>query len=218
MPIYRQKIPTFPNPASRVYFVHIPRTAGRFIEANIEANGFKIEPAYFDNTETPTIEGVQYLHLHRELYDKYLSISDIPHIAIVRNPIDRFMSLSFFLTHMYGDDIQETMEDEMTFLSMLENFPFKQISNHFRPQMDFISSKTNLWKMEDGFGNDFDEWVSDILGVEYKTRDVPAEKLDLDETRKLEKSDRLIDNIKSLYSQDIEHLYPELATPFEEGT
>ena len=57
-----------------------------------------------------------------------------------------------------------------------------------------------------------------VLGVEYKTKNVTYDKLDTDETKKLEKSAKLVNNITSLYRQDIEQLYPELATPFEEGT
>ena len=72
--------------------------------------------------------------------------------------------------------------------------------------------------MEDGFGDDFDEWVSDIVGMEYKTSNVTYEKLTTDETNKLDRSAKLVNNITALYTQDIEQLYPELATPFEEGT
>ena len=218
MPIYREKIPTFPNPAKRFFFIHIPRTAGRFFEESIKENGFKMEPAYFDNSKSATIEGIEYLHLHRDLYEEYLDVGEIPHIALIRNPIDRFISCSIFLKRMYGDDIQDAMEDPMLFSSMIQNFPFTEAVNWFRPQMDFISSKTNLWKMEDGFGDDFDEWVSDIVGMEYKTRNVTYEKLTTDETNKLDRSAKLVNNITSLYRQDIEQLYPELATPLEEGT
>jgi len=47
---------------------------------------------------------------------------------------------------------------------------------------------------------------------------MPVEKLPTDESKKVKRSAKLIDNIKSLYRKDIEQLYPELATPFEEGT
>ena len=128
------------------------------------------------------------------------------------------MSCSIFLTRMYGEDIQEMMEDPMMFSSMLENFPLTQAVNWFRPQMDFITDDTNIWKFEDGFGSDFDEWLSEILGVEYKTKDVPYNELSTNETKKLEKTAKLVNNITGLYRKDIEQLYPELATPFEEGT
>ena len=212
MPTYRQKVLTFPR--KRFLFIHIPRTAGRFLEENFVENGFEAEQILWKS-----VDGIEIAHFHNELYLKYFDdLSNIPHFTIVRNPIDRFMSCSIFLTRMYGDDIQEMMEDPMMFGSMLQNFPLTQAVNWFRPQMDFITDDTNIWKFEDGFGSDFDEWLSEILGVEYKTKDVPYNELSTNETKKLEKTAKLVNNITGLYRKDIEQLYPELATPFEEGT
>ena len=213
MPTYRQTVQSFPNPAKRFLFVHIPRTAGRFLEENFLDNGFEPEQKIWDS-----VDGIEIAHFDRSLYEKHFDIKDIPHFTIVRNPVDRFMSCSIFLTRMYGDDIQEAMEDPIMFGSMLQNFPLTQAVNWFRPQMDFITDDTNIWKFEDGFGSDFDEWMSEILGIEYTTKDVPYEKLAYGETKKLEKTDKLVNNIMSLYRKDYEYLYPELATPFEEGT
>ena len=212
MPTYRQTVLTFPR--KRFLFIHIPRTAGRFLEENFVENGFEAEQIIWKS-----VDGIEIAHFHNELYLKHFDdLSNIPHFTIVRNPIDRFMSCSIFLTRMYGDDIQEAMEDPMMFGSMLQNFPLSQAVNWFRPQMDFITDDTNIWKFEDGFGSDFDEWLSGVLGVEYKTKSVPYDKLDTDETKKLEKTAKLVNNITALYRKDIEQLYPELATPFEEGT
>ena len=214
MPTYRQTVVTYPNPTKRFLFVHIPRTAGRFLEENFKENGFEPEQILWKS-----VDGIEVAHFHNELYLKHFDdLGSIPHFTIVRNPIDRFMSCSIFLTRMYGEDIQEMMEDPMMFSSMLENFPLTQAVNWFRPQMDFITDDTNIWKFEDGFGSDFDEWLSEVLGVEYKTKDVPYEKLAYGETKKLEKTAKLVNNITTLYRKDIEQLYPELATPFEEGT
>ena len=214
MPTYRQTVVTYPNPTKRFLFVHIPRTAGRFLEENFKENGFEPEQILWKS-----VDGIENAHFHNELYLKHFDdLGSIPHFTIVRNPIDRFMSCSIFLTRMYGDDIQEMMEDPMMFSSMLENFPLTQAVNWFRPQMDFITDDTNIWKFEDGFGSDFDEWLSEILGVEYKTKDVPYNELSTNETKKLEKTAKLVNNITGLYRKDIEQLYPELATPFEEGT
>ena len=214
MPTYRQTVVTYPNPTKRFLFVHIPRTAGRFLEENFKENGFEPEQILWKS-----VDGIEVAHFHNELYLKHFDdLGSIPHFTIVRNPIDRFMSCSIFLTRMYGEDIQEMMEDPMLFSSMLENFPLTQAVNWFRPQMDFITDDTNIWKFEDGFGSDFDEWLSEVLGVEYSTKDVPYEKLAYGETKKLEKTAKLVNNITDLYRKDIEQLYPELATPFEEGT
>ena len=212
MPTYREIKPIFPNPAKRFLFIHIPRTAGRFLQMNWMHNGFEPEPPII-----PTEKGMEVNHFHVELYQKHYDIANIPHISIVRNPIDRFISCSIFLKRMYGD-IQEVMEDPMMFSSLIENFPLDQGVNWFRPQMDFITSDTNLWKFEDGFGKDFEEWMSDLLDMKFEVRhDVPEIGLTTDEADRLDKSDRIIDNIKSLYRKDIEQLYPELATPLQEG-
>ena len=214
MPTYKQSVVTYPNPTKRFLFVHIPRTAGRFLEENILNHGFEPEQVIWKS-----VDGIEIAHFHNELYLKHFDdLGNIPHFTIVRNPIDRFMSCSIFLTRMYGEDIQEMMEDPMMFSSMLENFPLTQAVNWFRPQMDFITDDTNIWKFEDGFGSDFDEWLSDILGVEYKTKDVPYNELSTNEKKKLEKTAKLVNNITGLYRKDIEQLNPELATPFEEGT
>ena len=200
MPIYKQE-------TQRFHFIHIPRTAGRFVEAVIEDNNFKLE-GNFPNV----IEGVELIHLHRDLYEKYFDLKGIPNITIIRNPIDRFFSCSIFLKRMYGNDIQETMEDPMMFSMMLQNFPLTQAVNWFRPLSDFITEDTYIWKFENGFKKEFEEWISDIVDFPFTVRDVPYEKLSTDETNKLNKSDRLIENIKQFWREDIEQFYPELAT------
>ena len=160
-----------------------------------------------------SVDGIEPAHFHRELYQKYLNADGIEHISIVRNPVDRFISTSIFLTRMYGDDIQEAMEDPMMFSSMIQNFPLSEGVNWFRPQMDFISDETRLWKLEDGFGEDFEQWLGEVLEMEIEIKKVPYKKLTTDEDNKLKKSAKLIDNITLLYKRDYEHLYPELATP-----
>ena len=200
MPIYKQE-------EQRFHFIHIPRTAGRFVEAIIEDNNFKLE-GNFPNV----IEGVELIHLHRDLYEKYFDLKGIPNITIIRNPIDRFFSCSIFLKRMYGNDIQETMEDPMMFSMMLQNFPLTQAVNWFRPLSDFITEDTYIWKFENGFKKEFEEWISDIVDFPFTVRDVPYEKLSTNETNKLNKSDRLIENIKQFWREDIEQFYPELAT------
>ena len=200
MPVYRQD-------KKRFHFIHIPRTAGRFVESVIEDNNFKLE-----NDLSNEIEGIERLHLHRDLYEKYLDIKGITNITIIRNPIDRFFSCSIFLKRMYGNDIQEAMEDPIMFSMMLKNFPLTQAVNWFRPLSDFITEDTYIWKFENGFKDEFEEWISDVLNFPFTVRDVPYKKLSTDETNKLNKSDRLIENIKQFWREDIEQFYPELAT------
>ena len=213
MPTYRQTVVRYPNPTKRFLFVHIPRTAGRFLEENFKENGFEAEQILWKS-----VDGIEVAHFHNELYLKHFDdLGSIPHFTIVRNPIDRFISCSIFLKRMYGDDIQEAMEDPMMFSMMLENFPLTQAVNWYRPQVDFISNKTHLWRFEDGFKEEFGEWMSNVLAVPFKIVNVPYQKLAYDESNKLERTDKLIDNIRTICRKDIEQLYPELAAPLQEG-
>ena len=43
-------MPTFKHSSGkRIFFAHIPRTAGRFVEANLSKNDFKWDDAHLDN-------------------------------------------------------------------------------------------------------------------------------------------------------------------------
>ena len=100
---------------------------------------------------------------------------------------------------------------------MLENHN----SNDFHPNLaeNRVSSTIPYSNsFENGFGDDFSKWMSDVLGVPFKVEDVPYEKLSYDESNKLKKTGNLIDNIRTMCRRDIEQLYPELAASFQEGT
>ena len=72
MPIYQHK-----ETRKRFFFIHVPRTAGRFLQENIKQNGFEPEQKIWK-----TIDGVEITHLYRELYEKHLDVEDIPHISV----------------------------------------------------------------------------------------------------------------------------------------
>ena len=201
-------MPTYKHSSGkRFLFVHIPRTAGRFLEENFKENGFELE----QDDIWKSVDGIELAHFHRELYEKYLDVEGIPHISIIRNPINRFFGASSWLKRMYGEDIQEAMEDPIMFHSMLTNFPLPESVNWYRSQLDFISDETHLWRFEDGFKEEFAEWMSNILDVPFKVEDVPYKELGYDEENKLERTAKLLDNVRNLHRRDLETLYPELA-------
>ena len=202
----------------RFLFVHIPRTAGRFVEWNLEAQGWVWDDKNVIDKMYKSVEGIELAHFHREFYEKYLDVKDIPHISIVRNPIDRFISASMWLTRLYGDDIQESMEDPMMFSSMIYNFPASESLNWYRPQVDFISDKTHVWKFEDGIGDEFSSWISGIVGVDIKMdKDLkylkhPRMREDSVESR-LKKTDALIHNLSIFYRKDFFKFYQDNESP-----
>ena len=207
-------MPTFKHSSGkRVFFAHIPRTAGRFIEANLSQNNFKWDDAYLDNGKgiMSIVNGYEIAHYHRDHYMKYLDVKDIPHFSIVRNPIDRFISASIYIKRFCGDKAQQGVEDKNNFLDVLKSIPHRQSLNWFRPQIDFLRSDTHIWKFEDGFGEDFVSWLSGIVGIDLEFTDDVEYAVAPDEGNKLEKTPQLIDTLIHFYKQDIEQFYPELA-------
>ena len=207
-------MPTFKHSSGkRVFFAHIPRTAGRFVEANLSQNDFKWDDVHLDNGKgiMSIVNGFEVAHYHRDHYMKYLDVKDIPHFSIVRNPIDRFISASIYIKRFCGDKAQEGVEDKNSFLYVLKSIPYRQSINWYRPQIDFLRSDTHIWKFEDGFGEDFVSWLSGIVGIDLEFTDDVEYAVAPDEGNKLEKTPQLIDTLIHFYKQDIEQFYPELA-------
>ena len=197
----------------RFLFIHIPRTAGRFIETNLMMkNAFLWDDDYKKlgiSKMYDSIENVEFGHFHREYYEKYLNVKGIPHITIIRNPIDRFISASLYINRMYGS-CQELMEDEHYFYSMLENFPLTESISWYRPQLDYLTNKTHIWRFEDGFGKDFIHWLRDIIGIDQLKFDENIKyNTSADEGYKLKRTPKLMNNIRHLYRKDIEQFYPD---------
>ena len=213
-------MPTFTHTPTekKVFFAHIPRTAGRYVDANLLANGFEWNESNLDTGMgiMTTLHGSEIAHWHRDIYEEHLNVKDVPNFSIVRNPVDRFISGSVYLKRLYGNDSQELFEDENLFFSMIANIPMMDPSfsaNWFRSQVDFMTDRTKIWKYEDGMGDNFVSWLSDLIGVELKfDKDIEYPK-SKDEGNKLDKTSKIIDNVKQLYRKDIEQFYPELATP-----
>ena len=204
----------------RFLFVHIPRTGGRFIEVNLEKNGWEYEPIDLygiPHYHHSFIEDCEIAHFHKDLYEKYCDIDGIEQIVVVRNPVDRFFSASTYFMQVYEPDIQEKMEDD--FYNIINNFTYSETRNWWRPQVDFVTDTTHIWKFEDGLGTDFGDWVSDKLKVPFEIDKYANYAMNRYEgSLKLDRTPKLIDNIRRYYRREIEQLYPELAAPFEEGT
>ena len=201
----------------RFLFVHIPRTGGRFIEVNLEKNGWEVEP--IDQYGIPHyqhsfIEDCEIAHFHRDLYEKYCDIEGIEQIAVVRNPVDKFFSASTYLITVYGKEIQEKLEDYDEMVSIIENFPMSETLSWWRPQVDFITDTTHIWKFENGLGTDFGDWLGEKLGVPFEIDKYANYAMNRYEgSFKLDRTPKLIDNICKFWREDIEQFYPELATP-----
>ena len=215
-------MPTFTHKPTgkRIFFAHIPRTAGRYVEANLLwKNDCDWDEINLDTGlgVMTMMHGAEIAHWHKEIYEEHLDVKDIPNFSIIRNPFDKFISGSVYLKRLYGNDCQELFEDENLFFSMLANIPTLDpnfSANWFKSQVDFMTDRTHIWKYEDGMGENFVSWLSGIIGVDLKFDEDIEYPKSRDEGNKLEKTPKLIDNVKQLYRKDIELYYPELEASF----
>ena len=186
MPTYRHK-----DTGKRFFFIHIPKTAGRFLQQNFINNNFEPEQNIWN-----WIDGIETAHFHRELYQKHLNIKDIKHVTIVRDPLQRYLSLK---THNYPDS-----------------------KNWLRPQVDYVTEETNIWKFEHGFDEKFSTWLSEVLETHIKIKELDSDytynekgqKLFLEykdpNYKKIESTDEIVSHVKSFYQEDYKLWYNSL--------
>ena len=199
-------MPTFKHQSTgkRFRFIHIPRTAGRFIGANLLKNDCECEQGEGDSLWVMR-NRVELPHYHREYYEKYLDVEDIPHFAVVRNPIDRFISTSSILVLDHGENV---IIDKQFLNYNIKGYGSNAYRNLFRPQIEFVSDNTHIWKYEDGIGKEFVSWLSGILGIDFSFDDEIEYPQD-GSSIKLKKTPHLIDSVREVYKEDFERFYPD---------
>ena len=204
MPIFHHK-----KTHGRFFFIHIPRTAGRFLTQNFFENGYDIEhhltkkifkeEKELHNYLWTLTEGVELSHTHRSLYSKWESIKGLSSIAVVRNPVDRFFSVS----GRERERLQSSFENWTICKNILSKGRIPHSSNWWRPQHEFVYPHTKIWKYENGFGKNFCDWINNILLINFSIKSPYYHKNDYEQP-KLIKTKPLIDNIKKFYHQDFE--------------
>ena len=94
------------------------------------------------------------------------------------------------------------------FHSLFYGIPFEITRHWYRPQVDFLTDQTHIWKFESGISEEFISWLSNIVGVNLKLyKDIDYPRLCSDENNKLKRTQRLENNIREVYKRDFEVLY-----------
>tara|TARA_Y100000287_G_scaffold111904_1_gene89757 strand:- start:255 stop:845 length:591 start_codon:yes stop_codon:yes gene_type:complete len=196
MPTYNHK-----KTQQRVFFIHIPRTGGRFIEYNLKKNGFELD----ELDEWDCRRSVECAHFTKKIYHEYLNIDGIPSFSVIRNPLDRFVSLKS----------KEIYPKEWVF--------DRGALGWYRPMVDYLEPHNNLWRFEDGFGDEFAEWMSNLLNMRFKLYQPPMY-LKVGEPytkhsqleymhpnyRKIEVTPDIERYVKEEYHEDYQRYYPEV--------
>ena len=164
-------MPLFNNKERNIYFIHIPRTAGRYISTAFLNSGFDI---FFDEGK---VDGYEVMHLWYPLYTQ-LPIHDALHFTVVRNPLDRFKSaakgliVNCNLDKDYFSRVDFVYDDLCDIISYAMR---RRKSAWYTCQFNFVTDKTLIWKYEDGFGKDFKKWIWNNMRVRLNLKDIGYE-------------------------------------------
>ena len=167
----------------KIFFIHIPRNAGRYIRELFLKNGYETshdqwapDPVILDSKKYHKC-GIEIAHLHYPLYD-LLPIKNLPIFTIIRNPFDK-LKRSLAKAFIKEEAHLKFPVKEEHFYQAIERHR-KELSYHnnwYRPQHEFLAPNTKLWKFDWGFKDQFCKWlnvtfdlniVSPKINLDYK--------------------------------------------------
>lgn len=116
-----------------IHFSHVPRTGGRSILHAAMLSGWRVERH---------VDGfARKVYSHPYYEEEIGRASLIPSFAIVRDPVDRFISAT-----KYGGRCQN-QDDVRSLIIAQKSFP-DTLERHFDPQVSFIGENTLIYKYE----------------------------------------------------------------------
>lgn len=198
-------MPLFSKEDKEIYFIHVPRTSGRFIKEIFVSNGFKSK--FHETSLDDVIGSIIPTHLHYPNYNYYLGVSNIPHFTIVRNPIDKIWSALDLIYKMHSpDNFFNNLENKSWFFDYIdfERSLNSYHNNWFMPQIHFVSNKTHIYKYENGINQNFYSWLNKNFSIILKTKEVEYYKMEeeIEYFKKYEITQKIKDNIFEYYIDD----------------
>ena len=198
MPIYEQ---LHHRLIRRVFFIHIPKCAGSYIEAILNE---KYTGNFLFSKRVPAFMKVVPQHLTHE---EILSLNIVPCerdfcFAVVRNPYDRVESEFFYQKRVYK--IPYEIEDFSNWLlhsvTEVKKDPY-HMKSHFRPQTNFLGDRVHVYKFESGMKKILSELESNLGPLDNKVK-----KVNSSDRQKLSWSNEAIDVFNDYYAEDFTRL------------
>ena len=185
-----------------IFFIHIPRTAGRSVVWFFKYNSWKIH--FNDHREMIKVKdgvcGVP--HIHYPYYNAVLGVEKTKKFTVVRNPFDRFVSMCGFLN---DNQIKEllSIDSKELFTIFIKNLLKSTL--WFRPQYEFVENNTLIWKFENCLHHGFNDWIQKKFKIKTKLPDTFFYVRDhYDEKKKINLNNKLKKFIKNFYKKDFE--------------
>ena len=197
---------------NRLFYIHIPRTAGRYISYLFLKNKFKCEYHQFNNKYAdPLKKLIEVPHLEYPYYTPLYQHRSIPKFTVIRNPVDRFISM-LSCTKPTEEDLDIIFRSQVSLNEFINKKITDTQSNWFVPQCKFVSHDTHLWVYENKLKEDFFKWIAGNFEVFFDETDVDYDRLDYDFYDKITLSEKQKDYVKNYYYQDYKIFNNELIT------
>jgi len=140
---------------NKVYFIHIPRTAGGFLQDSLLLNNHEVKLFNFNIT----FKGKEVPHLTYPEYCQFINHRAFKKFCIVRDPVDRFLSMAKDTWILDEEQLDKMFKDQSYFDQVINDICLNKDSNWFVPQNNFIDYKTKVWRFEDKFNVEFTDWL-----------------------------------------------------------
>jgi hypothetical protein len=199
MPLYTSRN------CKKIYHIHIPRTAGRYVSSLFLFNKFEVQFNSFDFDDR--IDGYDLTHLPCPYYNELEGVSSVKKFAVIRNPFDRFLSVLKMIVNFgnfpynYFDDVLNQTSSENVrniIFNILNRYPYSL------PQYKYIDDSVYLWKYENGMGYDFVRWINSNFDLDFKFNEVSYAFLEYDHSHNIPICDKVRDVIVEYYKKDFE--------------
>ena len=136
-----------------IFFIHVPRTGGRFFKELLLVNGFRQKGG---SGEEDTIDGIPIMHVHLDYLKKN----------------------------------KDYVENKTVFLTWT------------RPQVEFVSEDTVIWKYEKGLKNNLCKFIKDEFNIDINYSKVTYDKAPEDFTDKIVLTENHIEFVNKYYKKD----------------
>ncbi len=185
-----------------LFYIHIPRTAGRFISHLFIKNKFNCEFHEFTNYyDDPLKKLIEVPHLEYPYYGLLYNHETMTKFSVVRDPVDRFISM-LSCTKPTEQNLDNIFNSQQSLDEFINYRITKTKSNWFVPQCKFVSHDTKIWAYEKGLQNNFFKWMKVNFDIKFKNTDIKYDKVEYDFYDKIELSNKQKDLVKNYYYQD----------------
>ena len=156
---------------SRVYFIHIPRTGGRYVR-KLLSNNFVTK--YQDALRQVKNEPLIHSHWHYPLYliRKKEMKDNSKFFTVIRDPFEKIMS-QLKIEFQRNKNLFNLLKDKYFFFDYVEeqrnSLSFH--NNWYRPQIDFVSKDTFVWHFSLGFENEFFSWLEKNFKLKIENKE-----------------------------------------------